>query len=89
MRIPNPVAYRCSHCGHPAVMVQFPTGLHPVHCGTYRATCAPAGTGLRNTRAAASVSPPPHGAATGAWARRPRPLVGRHTAARLWRWVRG
>jgi hypothetical protein len=39
LRIPNPVAYRCTNCGEPAVLVEFPTGLLPVHCGTYRQTC--------------------------------------------------
>jgi hypothetical protein len=39
--IPNPVAYACANCGEPAVLAEFPTGLHPVHCGTYSETCPP------------------------------------------------
>ncbi|MDT7658471.1 MAG: hypothetical protein QOF38_3186, partial [Pseudonocardiales bacterium] len=35
LRNPNPIAYPCSNCGEPAVLVEFPTGLLPVHCGTY------------------------------------------------------
>jgi hypothetical protein len=68
MRIPNPVAYRCRHCGHPAVVVEYPTGLHPVHCGTYRATCAPAhAVPPGDPRAPSLVSAPP---ATGTAPRR-------------------
>jgi hypothetical protein len=39
--IPNPVAYPCANCGEPAVLAEYPTGLLPVHCGTYRAACRP------------------------------------------------
>jgi hypothetical protein len=53
LRIPNPVTYPCANCGESAVLVEFPTGLHPVHCGTYREECTPSRPG-RST-----VSSPP------------------------------
>jgi hypothetical protein len=39
LRIPNPVAQPCVDCGSPTVFAEFPTGLHRVHCGTYRYGC--------------------------------------------------
>jgi ribosomal protein S27AE len=39
LRIPNPVTRPCAQCGQPTVLAEFPTGLHRVHCGTYRYDC--------------------------------------------------
>ena len=73
--IPNPVAYPCANCGEPAVLAEYPTGLLPVHCGTYRAACRPprrgtsrhtpssdgrrSGVAWRRSRRARTVSGPP------------------------------
>jgi hypothetical protein len=60
LRIPNPVAYQCTNCGEPAVLVEFPTGLLPVHCGTYRQTClAPQHIPTKSPPHGATVSNPP------------------------------
>jgi hypothetical protein len=66
LRIPNPIAYPCSNCGEPAVLVEFPTGLLPVHCGTYRETCPPPRpvqrrSPRRSPRRGCTVSDPPAG----------------------------
>ncbi|HEX4247269.1 MAG TPA: hypothetical protein VH008_05340 [Pseudonocardia sp.] len=54
--IPNPVAYPCANCGEPAVLAEYPTGLLPVHCGTFRAACRPPRRSSRRNR---TVSGPP------------------------------
>jgi hypothetical protein len=60
LRIPNPIAYQCTNCGEPAVLVEFPTRLLPVHCGTYRQTClAPPHIPTKSPRHGATVSDPP------------------------------
>jgi hypothetical protein len=60
LRIPNPVAYQCTNCGEPAVLVEFPTGLLPVHCGTYRQTrLAPRHFSTKSPQRGATVSNPP------------------------------
>lgn len=53
LRIPNPVAQPCVDCGSPTVFAEFPTGLHRVHCGTYRYGC-----GTPSRRGLASASRP-------------------------------
>lgn len=82
MRIPNPVAYRCHHCGAPAVVVEYPTGLAPVHCGTYRATCSPTHVEQPDNSRTLVSTPPTATAHTSAlrqFRRRPR-----RTAATQW-----
>lgn len=49
-RIPNPVAQPCDQCGHPTVLAEFSTGLHRVHCGTYRYQCVVTGDGMPTPR---------------------------------------
>jgi hypothetical protein len=61
--IPNPVAYPCANCGEPAVLAEFPTGLLPVHCGTYREVCPPRRHATRPARRR-TVSGPPRSAST-------------------------
>ena len=71
--IPNPIAYTCTNCGEPAVVAEFPTGLYPVHCGTYRYTCpATHRRGLElSDRQWRTVSSPPPSAASLTEPRRP------------------
>lgn len=74
--IPNPVAYRCANCGEPAVLAEYPTGLLPVHCGTYRAACRPPRRGAarqRPSRRARTVSAPPRAALLTGMAHHERP----------------
>ena len=96
--IPNPVAYPCANCGEPAVLAEYPTGLLPVHCGTYRAACRPprrgaarrgSGAAWRPSRRARTVSGPPRpGLLTGVrTARHSRPARLRAAAAQLARRV--
>lgn len=54
IRIPNPVATPCPDCGEPTVLAEYATGLHRVHCGTYRYTCTP----LRQSSGAVGRSAP-------------------------------
>jgi hypothetical protein len=58
LRISNPTAYRCMNCGTPAVLVEFPTGVYPVHCGTYRHQCPGNGSTVSDPPGTSLFSPP-------------------------------
>jgi ribosomal protein S27AE len=56
LRIPNPTPRPCPQCGHPTVAAEFPTGIHRVHCGTYRHTRGTSRTAMHVRRCSRPVT---------------------------------